>query len=373
MSAPSRAGRIRPSQARRHPRGACDTSLAWRRCPSCAPGLPAAASQAADPRSSSTRSSSGAPAARRCHRVRAPARFATGARVLVDIAGKPWPNTCSRNPQRKRVPSAAADGPDRTSLQALHYDLTKTGGLQPVVAPPYDVIDEQQRAELERRSPYNVVHIDLPRGNGDPYGHAAETLEQWREQGAVVRDGQPALWLLEQAYTGPDGKARTRRGFLARVRVEEYGPGRVRPHERTHPGPKEDRLRLTRATKTNLSPIFSLFDDPEQSVNRALGEAAGAGGRDPWGESTDDDGTSQPAVADRGAGRDRDRDAPPRTDGALDRRRSPPLRDGPGLRGGDRGRGPAPLRADVPGRAAGSGVDCVPDPPAGERPHRRSA
>ena len=74
----------------------------------------------------------------------------------------------------------------------------------------------------------------------------------------------PALWALQQDYTGPDGRALTRRGFFARVRVEEYGPGKIRPHERTHPGPKEDRLRLTRATKTNMSPIFSLYDDPEQ-------------------------------------------------------------------------------------------------------------
>ena len=76
------------------------------------------------------------------------------------------------------------------------------------------------------------------------------------------RDDQPAIWPLEQDYVGPDGRPQTRRGFLARVRVEDYGPGRIRPHERTHPGPREDRLRLTRATRANLSPIFSLYSDP---------------------------------------------------------------------------------------------------------------
>ena len=148
-------------------------------------------------------------------------------------------------------------------LRALHYNLEKTGGLQPVVAPPYDVIDDEQRAELEARSPYNVVRIDLPRGD-DPYAEAARTLADWRADDVVVQDEQPELWALEQDYTGPDGQSRTRRGFLARVRVENYGAGRIRPHERTHPGPKEDRLRLTRATKANLSPIFSLFSDPRQ-------------------------------------------------------------------------------------------------------------
>jgi uncharacterized protein (DUF1015 family) len=173
-------------------------------------------------------------------------------------------------------------------LTALHYDLDKTGGLQDVVAPPYDVIDEQQRRELEGRSPYNVVRIDLPKGNGDPYEHAAGLLREWRDAGVVIKDSEPALWPLAQEYTGPDGRARTRRGFLARVRVEEYGAGRIRPHERTHPGPKEDRLRLTRATQANLSPIFSLYSDPDQAAWAALEPSTGD---PPWAQTTDDDGT----------------------------------------------------------------------------------
>jgi len=173
-------------------------------------------------------------------------------------------------------------------LTALHYELARTGGLQPVVAPPYDVIDEHQRVELEARSPYNVVRIDLPRGNGDPYEHAAGLLQEWRAQGVIVRDPNPALWALAQVYTGPDGRSRTRRGFLARVRVTDYGAGRIRPHERIHPGPKEDRLRLTRATKANLSPIFALFSDPAGNAWNALQPFTEG---EPWGHSTDDDGT----------------------------------------------------------------------------------
>jgi uncharacterized protein (DUF1015 family) len=172
-------------------------------------------------------------------------------------------------------------------LRALHYNLEKTGGLQDVIAPPYDVIDTTQRAELARKSPYNVVRIDLPQGN-EPYAAAADELKAWREQQVIVQDDEPALWALEQDYTGPDGQRRTRRGFLARVRVEEYGPGKIRPHERTHPGPKEDRLRLTRATKANLSPIFSLFSDPAGAAWRALEPATA---EQPWGHATDEDGT----------------------------------------------------------------------------------
>jgi uncharacterized protein (DUF1015 family) len=173
-------------------------------------------------------------------------------------------------------------------LRALHYDLERTGGLPDVVAPPYDVIDDGQRAELAARSPYNVVQIDLPRGD-DPYEAAARHLADWRAEGVITEDPTAALWVLTQDYTGPDGRQRTRRGFLARVRVKPYGAGRIRPHERTHPGPKEDRLRLTRATKANLSPIFSLYSDPNGEAWKAIQPATT---RSPWGEATDDDGTA---------------------------------------------------------------------------------
>ena len=178
--------------------------------------------------------------------------------------------------------------PEVKPLRALHYELNRVGGLQPVVAPPYDVIDAAQRAELAAQSPYNVVRIDLPEANGDPYEAAAEILAAWRSDGAVVRDEEPSIWPLEQDYNGPDGRARTRRGFLARVRVEDYGPGRIRPHERTHPGPREDRLRLTRATQANLSPIFSLYSDPDVRAWSALQSATSQA---PWAETRDADGT----------------------------------------------------------------------------------
>jgi uncharacterized protein (DUF1015 family) len=176
---------------------------------------------------------------------------------------------------------------DVEPLHALHYDLARAGSLADLVAPPYDVIDRVQRAELVARSPHNVVRIDLPIGE-DPYTEAGRALESWRAEGTVVPDAQPSIWALSQDYTGPDGRSLTRRGFLCRVRVEDYGPGRIRPHERTHPGPKEDRLRLTRATRANLSPIFSLFSDPEGAAWGALEPHTA---REPWGKVTDSDGT----------------------------------------------------------------------------------
>jgi len=181
---------------------------------------------------------------------------------------------------------------DVQPLQALHYEPSAVGELASVVAPPYDVIDQHQRAELLARSPYNVVAVDLPQADegGDPYAQAGDLFESWQLQGALARDREPAIWAHTQDYTGPDGVARTRRGFFCRVRIEDYGPGRVRPHERTHPGPKEDRLKLTRATRANISPIFSLYSDPSQAAWGALEPTTAQ--QPPWGEVTDGDGTT---------------------------------------------------------------------------------
>jgi len=175
---------------------------------------------------------------------------------------------------------------DVQPFRALTY--RRGEALADLTAPPYDVVDAEQRAGLLERDAHNVVAIDLPVGEPDPYAAAAETFARWQEEGVLVRDAAPALWAHTQDYAGPDGRRRTRHGIFARVRVEEYGPGRVRPHERTHPGPKEDRLRLTRATQANLSPIFALYDDPAGAAWAAVQAATAA---PPDGDVTDPDGT----------------------------------------------------------------------------------
>src|SRR5919112_1272523 len=136
-------------------------------------------------------------------------------------------------------------------LHAVRYEPSAVGSLDAVAAPPYDVIDDEMRAQLVAKSPFNVVEIDLPVADdgGDPYLHAQTIYEHWLQQGILVHEREDSIWALTQSYKGPDGRDYVRHGFFARVRVEEYGPGRIRPHERTHPGPKEDRLNLTRETR----------------------------------------------------------------------------------------------------------------------------
>jgi uncharacterized protein (DUF1015 family) len=176
-------------------------------------------------------------------------------------------------------------------FRTLRYEPSVAGPLEDLIAPPYDVIDAELREDLIARSPHNVVEMDLPEpgpGDRDRYANAAAALGDWLERGVLVREDEPALWVLRQDYRAPDGTDRVRTGFFARVRVEEYGPGRIRPHERTHPGPKEDRLRLTRATRANLSPIFSLFPDPSGTVEELLDEAQA---KAPDAEAADHEGT----------------------------------------------------------------------------------
>ncbi len=121
------------------------------------------------------------------------------------------------------------------------------------------------RAEYLARSPYNVVHLTLPDSEDD----AARDLAAWRRDGILARDEQAAAWALSQSYVGPDGVERTRNGVVVALRLEPYENRVVLPHERTHAGPKEGRLRLLRATRTQLEPIFLLHDgDPVELPSR---------------------------------------------------------------------------------------------------------
>ena len=141
-------------------------------------------------------------------------------------------------------------------FRALRYDPAVAGPLESLVAPPYDVIGAQEREALLARSPYNVVHLTLPESEED----AAKELADWRERGVLVEEQEPAFWWLAQEYVGPDGVERRREGFVAALQAEPYANRVVLPHERTHAGPKEGRLRLLQATRTQLEPLFFLWD-----------------------------------------------------------------------------------------------------------------
>ena len=184
--------------------------------------------------------------------------------------------------------------PDIRPFRALRFDPSSVGDLGLVVAPPYDVIDPEERRRLVARHPANVVRLDLPADEvgdapDDRYRRAARTLAAWRSDGTLRKDPHPSLYVYQQTYRVPGTDVeRTQRGFFGRLRLESYGPdGGVLPHERTLSAPKEDRYKLLRATGVNTSPVVGLYDDPARAVPGLLAEVtARAAGVD----LTDDDG-----------------------------------------------------------------------------------
>jgi uncharacterized protein (DUF1015 family) len=151
--------------------------------------------------------------------------------------------------------------------------------LSRLIAPPYDVIDPAERARLAALDAENIVHVMLPeappgRSEEDRYRAAAELLESWRRKGVLRRDPQPVLYVLAQDFALPTGERRTRRGVFAAVAAEGYEPRRIRPHEKTHAGPKADRLALMRATATSIESIFLLAPDRDRSLAQAVADVA---------------------------------------------------------------------------------------------------
>ena len=198
--------------------------------------------------------------------------------------------------------------PEIRPFRALRYDVEKVGDAARVVAPPYDVIGADLHRRLLERHPRNVVRLDLPAGEPgeDPderYRRAARTLTAWRSDGTLRKDPRPSVYVYQQVYRVPGTDIeRTQRGFLARLRLEPFGPGSsVLPHERTLSGPKEDRYRLLRATGINTSPVVGLYEDPSGSAAVALAAITANG---PITDITDDDGVHHRlwVVADEGLG-----------------------------------------------------------------------
>lgn len=148
----------------------------------------------------------------------------------------------------------------------LAYDVAVSGPLDRVTAPPYDVISDARRRAYLTASPFSVVHLDLSEGSDDPespdfrYARASHLLRDWEERGALRRSDAPAYYAYEMAFP-LQGSPHTIRGLFAAMELEPWG-GRVIPHERTMPGPVEDRLRLLRATRTHLSAVYGTVAGP---------------------------------------------------------------------------------------------------------------
>jgi uncharacterized protein (DUF1015 family) len=168
--------------------------------------------------------------------------------------------------------------PEVRAFRAIRYDLGRVGALSNVVAPPYDVIGPELQEALYQKSPYNSIRLILNKEeptdteHNNRYIRSAGLLREWQLENILKQDSARSFYAYHQDFE-VEGRRYTRKGFLARVRLEPYGQGKIYPHEETLSGPKADRLKLFRATGMNLSPIFGIYPDDEGAVGACLEQA----------------------------------------------------------------------------------------------------
>ncbi len=158
---------------------------------------------------------------------------------------------------------------DVNAFRGLRFNPEKIENYDAVITPPFDVIDPSTREELAQKSPYNMVHLTLPKEQGSlsPYEVAAKEMESRISEGIFIQDDERGFYLLEQIFTGLDGVEHRRRGFFAVARIpEDDDPYTVLGHERTFLSKVQDRLALTEATKANLGAVFVIYDDAENQL-----------------------------------------------------------------------------------------------------------
>lgn len=166
------------------------------------------------------------------------------------------------------------------------YDPSVVGPVREVVAPPYDIIDSTQQKALHDRHAQNVIRLELgldEAGDGpsnNRYRRAASQLHAWLNAKALRRDSQPAVYYhtieYRPPFAEPNAPTRLLKGFLATVKLEEFGTGQIYPHENTRAAAKTDRLNLLEACRANFSPIWSLYSDPSGQIIQQIEQAAQA-------------------------------------------------------------------------------------------------
>jgi len=158
------------------------------------------------------------------------------------------------------------------AFRALCYSPKKIKDLNKVIAPPYDVISKDEQDKLYKKSVYNFVRLDLNQ-DADSYNAVAQLLVEWQSQGVLERDETPAIYFATHRFKLRSGEQKVRLGFFALTELQDFSTGAIRPHEKTLDAPKEDRLKLMLACHAQLSPIFVLYAQPKQTVNRILSVA----------------------------------------------------------------------------------------------------
>lgn len=157
-------------------------------------------------------------------------------------------------------------------FQMVTYNGECAKELDKIITPPYDVISEEEQDAFYEAHPYNIIRLVLGKTydndteQNNRYTRAASTLQSWLVKGVLNKRERPGYVVYQMDYELPEGGRKVIDGIVALVRVDDYGKGKVLPHEKTYKGPKEDRLKLTRSCRAHFTPIHALFDDHENSV-----------------------------------------------------------------------------------------------------------
>ncbi|MCZ6676646.1 MAG: DUF1015 domain-containing protein [Candidatus Poribacteria bacterium] len=168
------------------------------------------------------------------------------------------------------------------SFRGLRYNPQKISDIGKVIAPPYDVIKDEQRIGLEEKHLHNIIRLILSQPSDrdtekdNQYTRAAALMRRWIAESIFIRDASPCYYVYDQTFTTPDGAKHTRRALIGNGKLEAFGAGAVFPHERTLAAPKADRLNLIRECHANLSPIFLLYSDAEDDIENAMTNFTGA-------------------------------------------------------------------------------------------------
>lgn len=175
-------------------------------------------------------------------------------------------------------PALMATQPPMTQIhpfRGVTYETPLAGPIENLITPPYDVISEEEREHFAAQSEYNVIRLILPTHQSGPdfYGHSKRCFENWLKDGVLAHEAQPALYLLRDRYVDDAGTSRERFGFFARIEIEDFAKGVVIPHEQTLEKPFRDRLRLLETTRTQASPIFFVYKDPDRIVSEQIAES----------------------------------------------------------------------------------------------------
>lgn len=177
-------------------------------------------------------------------------------------------------------------------FRGYRYNQERVKDLAKVLAPPYDVISHKFQEELYERHPYNIVRLILGKtypydeADNNRYTRACIDFKKWQKDHVLEQERNPAVYYYTQTYKLKNGGTKNRKGFIALARLEEFGSGKIHPHEKTLAGPKTDRLNLIKACKANFCCIFSLYSEPEKTINSILEANAD---KTPLAEIRDDD------------------------------------------------------------------------------------